>query len=192
MKAQRATGREQVLELRAEVGRVPERRLDGIGRRAAAEATGASGGQIAGEGRLLVVVDEPAALSPVEAADPAGRARRQAALASQARMARLGRALSTQLVLATQRPDAAILLGQIEAKLPATLAFRVRSKVNCPILLRDPATAWPRVSAGAAVDPLGGAEGAGTSAGLVPALRSPGPLERSGSRNTGPRNRVTG
>ncbi len=86
---------------------------------------------------VLVVIDEMAELSAVESADRDEKARRQAALASVSRLARVGRALGFHVIASTQRPDAEAVPGQIKANMPATVAFRVRSAVNSRILLGE-------------------------------------------------------
>lgn len=86
---------------------------------------------------VVVVIDEMAELSAVESANRDEKARRQAALASVSRMARVGRALGFHVIASTQRPDAEAVPGQIKANMPATVAFRVRSAVNSRILLGE-------------------------------------------------------
>jgi hypothetical protein len=131
-----ATGIEEASGLLAQLEAELDSRQDQLVARAPeAEAEGGLEGW--GGRRLVVVVDELAELSPAEARDGEQRARRQAALASLSRLARLGRGLGIHLVLATQRPDADVIPGQIKANLPATLAFRVRSELNSRILLGD-------------------------------------------------------
>jgi len=131
-----ATDTAEACRLLAELEGELERRLDGLGARSPEAEAG--GGLEGWDGRrLLVVVDELAELSPAEARDGEQRARRQAALASLSRLARLGRGLGIHLLVATQRPDADVIPGQIKANLPATIAFRVRSELNSRILLGD-------------------------------------------------------
>ncbi|ADU30960.1 FtsK/SpoIIIE domain-containing protein [Evansella cellulosilytica] len=75
------------------------------------------------EGKLpyhLIIVDE---LAEIEDTD------------SIQRIARLGRALGFHMILATQRPDAKVLEGQIKANCPMKVAFKVINSVNSKIIL---------------------------------------------------------
>ena len=58
------------------------------------------------------------------------------------RLLRLARALGIHIILATQRPDAKVLPGQLKQNIPATVAFKVRNKVNSQILLDSDSAAF--------------------------------------------------
>ncbi|HUY97270.1 MAG TPA: FtsK/SpoIIIE domain-containing protein [Verrucomicrobiae bacterium] len=86
--------------------------------------------------RCLVVVDEMAeATCAAGGADRATRDAQQAVAGGLAALARLGRAAGVHLLLATQRPDAEAVPGQLKANCTGTLAFRVRTAANSWILL---------------------------------------------------------
>lgn len=68
----------------------------------------------------LIIVDE---LAEIEDTD------------SIQRIARLGRALGFHMILATQRPDAKVLEGQIKANCPMKVSFKVINSVNSKIIL---------------------------------------------------------
>lgn len=75
------------------------------------------------------------------------------------RLLRLARALGIHLILATQRPDAKVLPGQSKQNIPATVAFRVRNKVNSQILLdSDSAATLPPGTPGRAILQMGSIE----------------------------------
>jgi FtsK/SpoIIIE family len=82
--------------------------------------------------RVLCVVDEVAELTT-------SGDKKLAELATQRleRIARLGRAAGMHLILATQRPDATAVPGQLRACMAGALALRVGSEVNSRILLDD-------------------------------------------------------
>jgi S-DNA-T family DNA segregation ATPase FtsK/SpoIIIE len=94
---------------------------------------------------ILVVVDELAELTVRElGSDKVGRAAQQAAIGRLTEIARLARAAGIFLVLATQRPDAEAVHGQLKANLAGTVAFRTRAMVNSMILLdNDRASVLP-------------------------------------------------
>lgn len=78
---------------------------------------------------------------------------------STSRLLRLARALGIHLILATQRPDAKVLPGQSKQNIPATVAFRVRNKVNSQILLdSDSAANLPPGTPGRAIIQMGNIE----------------------------------
>ncbi len=83
---------------------------------------------------VMLVVDELAELTSI---GTKGRTSTRPAYRVLSTLARLGRAFGIHLLLATQRPDADVLPGQIKANVPATLAFRCRSEVNSRILLGE-------------------------------------------------------
>jgi hypothetical protein len=85
--------------------------------------------------RIILVSDELAELTGYE--NQRGFRGKRRAIQAISTLARLGRAFGIHLVLATQRPDAEVLPGQIKANLPATMAFRCRSEVNSRILLGE-------------------------------------------------------
>ncbi|MGH7642547.1 MAG: FtsK/SpoIIIE domain-containing protein [Candidatus Dormibacteria bacterium] len=92
--------------------------------------------------RLLVVVDELAeATCPQLGADRAARTAQQAVAGRLGSIARMGRAAGVHLLLATQRPDAEAVPGQLKANLDGTVAFRVRSELNSWILCESPRAA---------------------------------------------------
>lgn len=93
---------------------------------------------VTGQPRVLVVVDELAELTVRDTGDDkAAREAQRAAVARLCEIGRLGRAAGIHLLLATQRPDADAVPGQLKANLGATVAFRVRSRVNSQILIED-------------------------------------------------------
>lgn len=55
-----------------------------------------------------------------------------------ARLAAKGRAAGIHLVLATQRPDRAIVTGKIKANLPLRICLKVTSSINSQIILDEP------------------------------------------------------
>jgi DNA segregation ATPase FtsK/SpoIIIE-like protein len=116
---------------------------------------------------VVAVVDELAELSAAESMDREEKARRQAALASIARMCRPGRALCLQVIASTQRPDAAAVPGQIGANIPATAACRVRSAASRQIRLGEDSAA----AAEAMLAPVAGAATACTER-VTPCLLS--------------------
>ncbi|MGH7641586.1 MAG: FtsK/SpoIIIE domain-containing protein [Candidatus Dormibacteria bacterium] len=85
--------------------------------------------------RLLVVVDELAEATCSQlGADRSARTAQQAVAGRLGSIARVGRAAGVHLLLATQRPDAEAVPGQLKANLGGTVAFRVRSELNSWIL----------------------------------------------------------
>jgi hypothetical protein len=116
---------------------------------------------------VLAMIDELAELSAAESMDREEKARRQAALASIARMCRPRRALGFHVIASTQRPDADAVPGQVKANIPATAAFRVRSAVSRQIRLVEDSAA----AAEAMLAPVAGAETACTER-VTPCLLS--------------------
>lgn len=92
---------------------------------------------------IVVVFDEFAELNPDEAPNkkskagdpPTERELREGIHSKVSRLLRLARAVGIHLIIATQRPDAKALPGQLKANIPATVAFSVRNKINSQILL---------------------------------------------------------
>jgi DNA segregation ATPase FtsK/SpoIIIE-like protein len=70
----------------------------------------------------------------------------------------LARATGIHLVIATQRPDANALPGQLKGNIPVTIAFRTRNRLNSQILLEsDSAGELPSI-AGRAILQIGADE----------------------------------
>jgi len=81
------------------------------------------------------VVDEFSQLCPVLAKEKEDRAVRTLAHKLLVDLICLARSLGIHIVIATQRPDADILPGQLKANIPASIVFKVRSQVNSRICL---------------------------------------------------------
>jgi S-DNA-T family DNA segregation ATPase FtsK/SpoIIIE len=85
---------------------------------------------------VVVVFDEFAELNPEEVPkkDPE-KEMREKIHAKVSRLLRLARAVGIHIIIATQRPDAKALPGQLKANIPVTVAFPTRNKINSQILL---------------------------------------------------------
>jgi len=83
----------------------------------------------------VLIVDEFSQLSPILAKDKGERAAKTYAHKMLVDLICLARSLGIHAVIATQRPDADILPGQLKANIPATVCFRVRNKTNSRICL---------------------------------------------------------
>jgi len=83
----------------------------------------------------VLIVDEFSQLCPVLAKEKADRESRTYAHKLLVDLICLARSLGIHIVIATQRPDADILPGQLKANIPATICFKVRSEVNSRICL---------------------------------------------------------
>lgn len=87
--------------------------------------------------RLFLVCDEVADLTMV-GRDKASKDRAGAILGALTRLAQLGRAAGVHLILATQRPAADTLPGNLRANLGTRWAFRVRTRGESRIALDAP------------------------------------------------------
>jgi DNA segregation ATPase FtsK/SpoIIIE-like protein len=115
---------------------------------------------------IMVVFDEFAELNPHEVPNrksrdgepPTSYEIRTSIHAKVSRLLRLARASGIHLVIATQRPDANALPGQLKGNIPVTIAFRTRNRLNSQILLEsDTAGELPSV-AGRAILQIGAEE----------------------------------
>jgi S-DNA-T family DNA segregation ATPase FtsK/SpoIIIE len=94
---------------------------------------------------IMVVFDEFAELNPHEVPNrkskpgepPTSYEIRTEIHAKVSRLLRLARATGIHFVIATQRPDANALPGQLKGNIPMTIAFRTRNKLNSQILLES-------------------------------------------------------
>ena len=84
---------------------------------------------------IILIVDEFSQLCPVLSKERTDREIRTYAHKMLVDLICLARSLGIHIVIATQRPDADILPGQLKANIPATVCFKVRSKVNSQICL---------------------------------------------------------
>lgn len=84
---------------------------------------------------VLVVIDEWADLWPKEAPTKEERAEREVAWAAASALTRMGRASGIHAIIATQRPDADVLPGQIRANCPFKVALRCANEWNSYVLL---------------------------------------------------------
>jgi DNA translocase FtsK/SpoIIIE-like protein len=84
---------------------------------------------------IVCVIDEFADLLPKEAPTKEERAEREAAWAAVSSLTRMGRASGIHVIVATQRPDADVLPGQIRANCGRVIAFRCSNEYNSGILL---------------------------------------------------------
>lgn len=83
----------------------------------------------------VLIVDEFSQLCPVLAKEKADREARTYSHKLLVDLICLARSLGIHIVIATQRPDADILPGQLKANIPATICFKVRSEINSRICL---------------------------------------------------------
>lgn len=83
----------------------------------------------------VLVVDEFSQLCPVLAKEKAEREAKSYAHKMLVDLICLARSLGIHIVIATQRPDADILPGQLKANIPATICFKVRNQINSWICL---------------------------------------------------------
>ena len=83
----------------------------------------------------VLVVDEFSQLCPVLAKEKVEREAKTYAHKLLVDLICLARSLGIHVVVATQRPDADILPGQLKANIPATVCFKVRNETNSRICL---------------------------------------------------------
>lgn len=84
---------------------------------------------------VIVVIDEFADLLPKDAATKEEKTEREAAWASVSTLTRMGRASGIHVIIATQRPDADVLPGQIRSNCPVKIAFYCADEFHSGILL---------------------------------------------------------
>lgn len=89
----------------------------------------------------VLIVDEFSQLCPVLAKERVEREAKNYAHRLLVDLICLARSLGIHVVIATQRPDADILPGQLKANIPATVCFSVRAEVNSRICLDNPRAA---------------------------------------------------
>jgi len=90
---------------------------------------------------VVCVIDEFADLLPKDAATKRERDAREAAWAAVSTLTRMGRASGIHLIIATQRPDADVLQGQVKANTPIHIAFSCASDWNSIVMLGQGNTA---------------------------------------------------
>jgi len=83
----------------------------------------------------VLIVDEFSQLCPVLAKEKPDREAKNYAHKMLVDLICLARSLGIHIVIATQRPDADILPGQLKANIPATICFKVRNQINSRICL---------------------------------------------------------
>ena len=114
-----ATDEDEAVAVLAEVEAAVEDRLAAMRRAGVVDCR-----EVAGLGRVVVVVDELAELQESKEA-----------MRSLRRIAARGGAAGVHLILATQRPDKDALPGPIKANIPAGVCFRVKNRTNSEIVL---------------------------------------------------------
>lgn len=84
---------------------------------------------------IVAVIDEFADLLPKDAATKEERVAREAAWAAVSSLTRMGRASGIHVLIATQRPDADVLPGQIRANCNVKIALACATEFNSYIML---------------------------------------------------------
>lgn len=86
---------------------------------------------------IVLLLDELSELNPKEASDKSEKAIRETCMNQITRIAKLGRAAGIHLILATQRPDADVIPGQLRANISAVLCMRVSTPVQSRVVLGE-------------------------------------------------------